>query len=136
MLSIIARKLVASVTWQKAALDDKPDDVRTAFALAPVGRQVQSIAKWGAPAAVVAGPRSFAEMPLPVGQTTTAMAFGQDPVGAVWERFTKQPTPDHAVRLGAVHVIEVTVGPDAAGAVNAMVVAALEPFNDAVIVTV
>jgi hypothetical protein len=73
----VTQLLVASVTWQKAVMDDKPDDVRTAFAFAPVGRQAQSIAKWGAPAAVAAGPRSLTEEPLPNGQATT--------VGAIWD---------------------------------------------------
>ena len=81
----VTQLLVASVTWRKAALDDRPDDIRTAFAFAPVGRQLQSIAKWGAPAAVAAGPRSFAEAPLPAGQATTAVAFRQNPVGAIWD---------------------------------------------------
>ena len=81
----VVQLLVASVTWQKTMFDDKPDAVQTAFAFAAVGRQVESIAKWGAPAAVVAGPQSFAKAPLPAGPAATAAAFRQNPVGAIWD---------------------------------------------------
>ena len=82
----VTQLLVASVTWQKAASDHKPDDVRTAFAFAPVGTQAQSVATWGALSAVAIGPRSFADAP-PVGQATRAAASRPIPVGALWDSF-------------------------------------------------
>jgi len=79
--------LVASVVWQKDADDKHPDDVRTAFAIAPIGDQAQaeSFAKWGAPTDVLIGPRSFEDAPAPAAQTGGAATFRQNPVGVIWD---------------------------------------------------
>src|SRR5580765_7856962 len=79
--------LVASVVWQKDADDKHPDDVRTAFAIAPIGDQAQaeSFAKWGAPTDVLMGPRSFEDAPAPAAQTGGAATFRQNPVGVIWD---------------------------------------------------
>jgi hypothetical protein len=81
----VTQLLVASVTWQKAASNHKPDDVHTAFAFAPVGTQAQSLATWGAPSAVAIGPRSFSDSPPPAAQVITAAAVRQIPVDAIWD---------------------------------------------------
>ena len=81
----VTQLLVASVTWQKAVMDDKADDIHTAFAFAPVGPQARSVAAWGAPPAVVAGPRSFDDVPLSPGQDINASTFSHNSVGVIWD---------------------------------------------------
>lgn len=81
----VTQLLVASVTWQKAAADDQPDDVHTAFAFAPVGTQAQSIAMWGAAPAVAASSANAVDMPLVGSQAATAMAFSRGSVAPPWD---------------------------------------------------
>jgi hypothetical protein len=77
--------LVASVTWDKAAGDDQPDDVRTTFSFAPIGTQAQSVAMWGAPPRVTPGSYNAADVQVAGGDPANAMAFKRASIAPMWD---------------------------------------------------
>lgn len=56
--------LVATVAWEKAALDDNPDAIKTEFSFAPIGAQAESLALW------------TISRPLPPSNNTVSVAAG------------------------------------------------------------
>ena len=95
--------LVTGVTWQKAATDDAPDKVDTAFAFAPLGAQAQTIETWqeGAKAVQAASrPRQAARRGEPTGARHRGGVVSRRVVPSAERRDLVAAVP--GIRTGAV----------------------------------